>query len=89
MKILIMLLFLLLLSLQYQLWRGEGGYTNWQQLQEMITEQQQENAALKQRNHLGLQEIEDLKQGTTLIEARARLELGMIKQGEVFYQIVD
>ena len=34
-------------------------------------------------------EVQDLKSGKGAIEERARSELGLIKPGEVFYQVVD
>ncbi|MGH8400795.1 MAG: septum formation initiator family protein, partial [Gammaproteobacteria bacterium] len=33
-------------------------------------------------------EVKDLKQGQAAIEEQARADLGMIKKGETFYQIV-
>jgi cell division protein FtsB len=89
MKILIVILSLLLISLQYQLWIGKGSYQEYNSLKKMIEQQQQKNAALKIRNDALVAEVADLKGGLEAIEERARLELGMIKRGEVFYQIVE
>lgn len=87
-KILLLILFVLLLNLQYHLWFGEGSYQEYNTLKQMIEQQQQENIALKIRNEALEVEVADLKHGLEAIEERARLELGMIKRGEVFYQIV-
>lgn len=88
MRILLAVLVLLLLLLQYKLWFGEGGFTNVHRLQQRVTEQQQENARLEQRNHQLEAEVQDLRQGYDAIEERARSELGMIGQEEEFYQVV-
>jgi cell division protein FtsB len=55
----------------------------------MLEQQKQENTALKNRNDALAAEVVDLKQNLSAIEERARMELGMIKRGEVFYQIVE
>ncbi|HET9189538.1 MAG TPA: septum formation initiator family protein, partial [Rudaea sp.] len=57
--------------------------------QERITEQKAENLKLKQRNEALSAEVQDLKSGKGAIEERARTELGLIKPGEVFYQVVE
>jgi cell division protein FtsB len=88
MRILLIVLALLLILLQYKLWLGEGGFTNVQRLQQRVTEQQQENARLEQRNHQLEAEVQDLRQGYEAIEERARSELGMIREEEEFYQVV-
>ena len=88
-KGLIVILFLFLTGLQYQIWFGSTGYQKYWALQDRITQQKQENDHLKQRNTLLQAEVMDLKQGIEAIEERARLELGMIKRDEVFYQIVE
>lgn len=81
-------LFALLIILQYQLWFGEGSYQQLWQRQQQITEQLKNNQSLEEKNALLATEVADLKQGFTAIEERARRELGMIKEGEVYYQIV-
>ena len=53
------------------------------------SEQQAENAKLKQRNDALHADVEDLKHGQDAVEARARSQLGLIKPGEVFYQVVN
>ncbi len=78
-----------LILLQYQLWHVDGSMTKVHHLQETISQTEQENAALKERNLSLAAEIHDLKQGQDAIEERARSEMGMIKNGETFYQIVD
>ena len=88
-KIFIVILSLLLIHLQYHLWIGKDSYQEYNALKKMIAQQQQENMKLKTRNDRFKAEVNDLKNGLESIEEHARLELGMIKRGEVFYQIVD
>lgn len=79
----------LLAMLQYPLWFGNGGvYALWK-LKSEIAVQREENAELRERNQALAADVIDLKQGLAAIEERARIELGMIKQGETFYQIVE
>lgn len=90
MKTLITASFLSLLAiLQYDLWFGDGSLTAAWRLEERIVEQQQDNEHLQLRNEALAAEVTDLKSGSAAIEERARSELGMIKQGETFVQIVD
>jgi len=88
MRILLAVLLLLLVLLQYKLWLGEGGFSDVRRLQQKVTEQEQENSRLEQRNRQLEAEVEDLRQGYDAIEERARSELGMTKEGEEFYQVV-
>ena len=74
--------------LQYPLWFGKGGWLRVWTLERQVQEQKLANAALAQRNGALDAEVRDLKQGFEAIEERARYELGMIKQDEVFFQAV-
>lgn len=89
MRLLTGILLLLLVLLQYDLWVGEGSLASAWRLQQEIEQQQQENKGLKERNGALSAEVTDLKQGYDAIEERARNELGMIKEGETFVQIVE
>lgn len=89
MKILSVILVVLIVALQYTLWIGSGDMTNVWQLKRQLAEQQAENDKLKERNDILLAEIKDLKQGHSAIEERARNELGMVKQNETFYQVIE
>ncbi len=80
---------MLLLLLQYRLWVGEGSLAEVNNLKQEIATQQQELAQLRQRNRALMAEVQDLKQGLTAVEERARSELGMIRKGETFYQIIE
>jgi cell division protein FtsB len=88
MRVLLAILLLLLVALQFKMWFGEGGYRDVQRLAQRVEEQAQENEALAQRNRELQAEVEDLRQGLEAIEERARSELGLIKEGEEFYQVV-
>jgi cell division protein FtsB len=79
----------LLLLLQYPLWFGSGGIVSLWQLQQEIGSQQTENAQLRERNQTLTAEVTDLKSGYDALEERARRELGMVKKGEVFYQVIE
>jgi len=87
-RIVLYVVAVLLLLLQYPLWFGSGGVFAVWQLQREINAQQAENAKLRERNAVFEAEVNDLKQGSAAIEERARNELGMVKKGEAFYQVV-
>lgn len=89
MRWLTLILFGLLLLLQYPLWLGKGGWLRVWEVDRQLQSQRDGNRQLEIRN-AGLDaEVRDLKQGYEAIEERARYELGMIKQDEVFVQIPD
>jgi len=89
MKKLVILLLLLLGYLQYKLWFGEGSLQDvWELLQE-VDFQRQENIDLRERNAALEAEVQDLQQGLDAIEEHAREDLGMVKEGETFYQVVE
>jgi cell division protein FtsB len=78
----------ILLLLQYPLWFGSGGVFAVWQLERETAAQRAENTRLRERNAALQAEVNDLKQGSAAIEERARTELGMVKKGETFYQVV-
>lgn len=79
----------LVVLLQYPLWLGKGGWLRVWDADRQLQQQKDGNARLEVRN-AGLDaEVRDLKQGYDAIEERARFELGMIKQDEVFVQIPE
>ena len=84
-----LILLILLLALEIKLWAGDGGMREVWLLQRRLEEQKQENQKLKQRNEALAAEVQDLKTGKAAIEERARSEQGLIKPGEVFYQVVE
>ena len=84
-----LILIALLLGLQYKLWVGEGSIAEIWSLHQAGELQRDENERLKERNAALEAEVQDLKQGLGAVEERARTELGMIREGEVFYQIVE
>ena len=74
--------------LQRELWFGHGGLLYGWKLQSRVKRQEQQNAALKLNNAQHLQEVKNLKSGTAAVEEHARTDLGLVKKGETFYQIV-
>jgi len=88
MRILAFTLAAFVFLLQYPLWFGKGGWLRVWSLEHQVQEQKQTNAALSQRNGALDAEVRDLKQGFEAIEERARYELGLIKQDEIFFQVV-
>lgn len=88
-RALVVLLLLLLLGLQYRLWFGEPNLRDIWALDAQIELQNDINQELRQRNNELEAEVEDLKTGHAAIEERARSELGMIKKGETFFQLVE
>lgn len=83
------MLFTMLVLLQYRLWIGNGSLTEVHHLQQEQQSMLEKNEILQERNDALAAEVLDLKQGLAAIEERARSEMGMIKKGETFYQLLD
>jgi cell division protein FtsB len=81
------ILVLLLLIVQWQLWTGRGSVRDAAQLQQKLAEQKDANARAALANERLSSEVNDLKEGLEMVEERARQELGMVKPNEVFVQI--
>jgi len=88
-RFLIALLFVLLVVLQFRLWVGEGSLAELHLLKQDIAEQKLELEQMRRRNQALQAEVNDLKKGLEAIEERARHDLGMIREGETFYQIIE
>ena len=88
MRLLFVGLLLLAGLIQYPLWMGWGGWFDVWDLQMKVSDQRTVNDGLASRNKALAAEIEDLRTGTEAAEERARSELSMLKQGEVFVQLL-
>lgn len=89
MKVLTLILIVLIALLQYPLWLGKGSWLKVWEIDQQVTRQHEINRKLQMRNAALDAEVRDLKQGHEAIEERARNELGMIKQNEIFFHIVN
>lgn len=89
MKWILPVLVALLAGLQYRLWVGEGSYAEISRLEDQIARQKAENDMMLERNRVLAVEVNELKSGLDSVEERARLEMGMIKEGETFYMLVE
>lgn len=88
MRLILICLTALLLLIQFPLWLGKGGWLRVWELDRQVNVAEKKNDELKARNAKLASEVEDLKQGTGAVEERARFELGMIKDNEIFVQIL-
>lgn len=88
-QILLALLALALLGLQARLWIGEGSLRHVAALEQEVQVLEKENRRLRDRNNLIAADVEDLKSGLETVEEIARKDLGMIREGETFFLIVD
>jgi cell division protein FtsB len=88
-RVVVVALLALLMALQYRLWVGEGSLAEVRHLERQIAAQQEELAVLRERNEALRAEVTDLRAGLEAIEARARGELGMIREGETFFQVIE
>lgn len=89
MKLFILFLVTVFVFLQYQLWINRDGVRKLVHLSDRIEDQTEKNQQLYERNEVLAAEVEDLKSGFDAIEERARMELGMIREGETFFQVIE
>lgn len=89
MRLLTLALALFIFLLQYPLWLGKGSWLRVWEVDRQVKTQKETNQKLDARNASLDAEVRDLKQGFEAIEERARNELGMIKQDEIFFQVLE
>lgn len=89
MRLVTVALIALLVLIQFPMWWGHGGWLRVHELQQQLADQLQKNNDDQLRNERIAGEVQDLQNGTAAIEERARYEMGMVKDGEVFVQFVS
>jgi cell division protein FtsB len=89
MRTLALVLVVLIAALQWPLWFGKGGWMYVWEIDQQLRAQKEANTRLRARNAALEAEVRDLKTGYDAIEERARSDLGMIKQDEVFFQMIE
>ena len=89
MRVLTLTLAALIVLIQYPLWLGKGSWFRVWEVDQQIRAQRETNRQLRERNAALEAEVRDLKVGLEAIEERARSELGMIRQDEVFFQLLE
>jgi cell division protein FtsB len=89
MKIIVLILLVLIGQLQYRLWFGDGSINEIAQYQIRLNELKIQVEEKKHRNDRLYAEVLDLRKGQEAIEERAREELGMIRAGETFIQVIE
>ena len=82
-------LLILLVFLQYRLWLAEGGIAEALRLSDRIAREEALNAELEARTALLERQVLELQTGDKVIEQRAREQLGLIREDEVYFQFVD
>ncbi len=86
---LLIALLILLATLQYRLWFAQGSLAEQHRLELQVREQTEINRKLRERNAIIEREVLELQSGTRGVEQRARSQLGLIREGETFYQVVE
>ncbi len=89
MRLILICLIALLVLIQYPLWLGKGGWLRVWDLSRQLDTALEKERELKARNDKLAGEVQDLKEGTGAVEERARYELGLVKDGEIFVQILE
>jgi cell division protein FtsB len=88
-RVLTLALAALIVLIQYPLWLGKGSWLRVWEVDQQIRAQRDTNRGLQARNNALEAEVRDLKVGQEAIEERARSELGMIRQDEIFFQVLE
>ena len=88
-RALLLVLLGLLVLLQYQLWLGDGGISERRSLESQVASDSKENRSLRQRNEALADRVIELQEGDKMLEAVAREDLGLVREGEEFILFVD
>lgn len=88
MRLATLIIVIVIAFLQWPVWLGKGSWATVLQLQDELGHQREANQKLKARNDSLNAEVLNLKTGYDAVEERARSELGMIKQDEIFFQVL-
>jgi cell division protein FtsB len=88
-KILTGCVLVLLALVNYGLWFGQNGVTDYIKMSKDIDTARAQIDELQDRNANLRAEVNDLKKGVDASEERARNDLGLIRDGEVFFQIIE
>ena len=75
--------------LQLRLWIGTGSLADVWRLRGETERQEQDNHVVAERNKRLRAEVKNLKEGLDAVEERARTQLGMVKEDETFFLIID
>lgn len=89
MKIFIAVIVLLIIHLQYRIWLGDGSIAQIDAYQQRLDDLKKQVEEKRERNEALYAEVLDLRKGQEAIEERARDELGMIKEDETFFHVLD
>ena len=87
-RALLLVLLGLLALLQYQLWLGDGGISERRSLESQVASDSKENRSLRQRNEALADRVIELQEGDEMLEAVAREDLGLVREGEEFILFV-
>ncbi len=87
-KVFTLILVVLIVWIQYQVWYGVNGQQKIEQLSDTIAQQKEQNNRLVQQNKALIKEIYLLRNNPDVLEEKAREHLGLIKKGELFYRII-
>ncbi|KAF0802296.1 hypothetical protein A6D6_04082 [Alcanivorax xiamenensis] len=88
-QVMLAVLALLLVVLQVRLWFGEGSLRHVATLKKEVQALSEQNQSLSERNRLMAADVRDLKEGSDAVEELARKDLGMIRDGETFFLILE
>lgn len=88
-QLLLIVLVVVVFGLQVRLWWGEGSFGEVANLKRQLAQQRSELSDLNERNAILQAEVDDLKKGLAAVEARARSELGLVRKGETYFQLLD
>lgn len=86
MRWILVVLLVLVIGAQMRLW---SELRDVRELRGQLQEQIDENERLRLRNDALAAEVDDLRGGLEALEERARSELGLIREDEEFFLIVD
>ena len=79
----------MIVVLAYALTLGKGGWFRIRALDQQIAAQKAVNQDMQKRNEALSAEVQDLRKGSDALEERARVDLGMVRQGEAYYRYLQ